>query len=130
MAIALIFQTALSQVKDSVSSETNQEMYDFLIAKSKKQNKTGLILLVSGLTATGVGLVIAAQDDTLGSEFTAGAGIYAAGVLTTLSSIPVLIIAGSNKKKAEIYAQTGQHRMIELNLPNSRAVCVGVKIRF
>lgn len=130
IAIAFIFQSTQGQITDSVSTETNQEMYDYLMTKHKKQNKVGLILLGSGLAATGVGIVIASQDDTLGSEWAAGSLLYFTGVLTTISSIPVLIIAGSNKRKAQIYAQIGQQRMIDLNFPNSKLVTVGVKIQF
>ena len=130
ITIVMFVQSAQGQIVDSVATDTNQEMYEFLMAKHKKQNKTGLILLGSGLAATGLGILIASNDDSLGSGFTAGALIYSAGVLTTISSIPVLIIAGTNKKKAEIYAQIGQHRMIDFNQDNSKAVAVGLKIQF
>jgi len=130
ITIVMFVQSAQGQIVDSVATDTNQEMYEFLMAKHKKQKKTGLILLGSGLTAAGLGLLIAASDDSWDSTFTAGALIYSAGVLTTLSSIPVLIIAGTNKRKAQIYAQLGQHRMIDFNLDNSKAVAVGLKIQF
>ena len=130
ITIVMFVQSAQGQIVDSVATDTNQEMYEFLMAKHKKQNKTGLILLGSGLAATGLGILIASNDDSLGSGFAAGALIYSAGVLTTISSIPVLIIAGTNKKKAEIYAQIGQHRMIDYNQDNSKAVAVGLKIQF
>ena len=130
IAIVMIVQSTQGQTIDSVATDTNQEMYEFLMTKHKKQNKTGLILLGSGLAATGLGILIASNDDSLGSGFATGALIYSAGVLTTISSIPVLIIAGTNKKKAEIYAQIGQHRMIDFNQDNSKAVAVGFKIQF
>ena len=136
ITIVLIVQATRSQVADSVVTETNQEMYEFLMTRHQKQKKTGFILLGSGLVATGVGILIAANDtdwlndEYSGSQFTAGAIIYSAGVLTALSSIPVLIIASGNKKKAQIYAQIGQHRIIDYHLNYSKAVALGVKIQF
>jgi hypothetical protein len=134
--IVLIVQSTRSQVADSVVTDTNQEMYEFLMTRHQKQKKTGFILLGSGLLAAGVGILIAANDtdwwndEYSGSQFTAGAVIYSVGALTALSSIPVLIVASGNKKKAQIYAQIGQHRIIDYHLNHSKAAAVGVKIQF
>ena len=130
ITMVLIVQSTQGQIADSTATDTNQEMYEFLMAKHKKQKKAGLILLGSGLAATGIGILIASNDDTLGDGFTTGALIYTAGVLTTISSIPVLIIAGNNKNKAQIYAQIGQHRMIDFKLNDSKTVAVGLSIEF
>ncbi len=136
LTVVLIVQYTQGQIVDSVTTDTNQKMYEFLMAKHKKQKKTGLILLGSGLAATGLGVLIIYNDsdwfddEDAGSEYTAGTILYTAGVLSALSSIPVLIIAGENRQKAQIYAQIGQQRMMDFNLENSKAVAVGVKIQF
>jgi hypothetical protein len=70
------------------------------------------------------------NTEVLGSEWGVGGLVYSAGVLTSISSIPVLIIAGKNKKKAEIYAQMGQYRMLDFNQNDFNTVAVGLKIRF
>lgn len=131
IAIALIFQSTQGQVTDSVSTDTNQEMYEFLMTKSKKQNKAGLIMLGAGVVSSIGGIIIANQsDDWSDAEFASGTLLLTAGLLTTVSSIPVLIVAGSNKKKAEAYVQLQKFNTIDLNLPNSQAVTVGVKFEF
>lgn len=134
IAILLLCQITLGQTLDSLASsapeQTNQEMYNYLMAKHKKQNKAGLIMLGSGVAATAIGIVLVHNSDWSDGDFTAGALLYTAGVLTTVSSIPVLIISGSNKRKAETYLEVGHHQIMDLNLPNSRQVTVGVKIKF
>lgn len=130
--IVLLFsvQSAQSQVIDTTSTLSKQEMHDYFYSKHKKQKKTGLILLGSGLAAVGTGLLLARNADDWGDQFTAGGLLYFAGTLTTISSIPVLIISGSNKRKAQTYVQMGQHQMIESKLADSNLVSVGVKIEF
>ncbi len=136
LTVVLIVQYTQGQIVDSVTTDTNQKMYEFLMAKHKKQKKTGLILLGSGLAATGLGVLIIYndsdwfEDEDAGSDYAAGTILYTAGVLSALSSIPVLIIAGENRQKAQIYAQIGQQRMMDFNLENSNAMAVGVKIQF
>lgn len=130
VTIIMIVQSAQGQITDSIASEKDQEFYEFLMTKHEKQKRTGLILLGSGVTAIGIGALIASNDDTLGSGFATGGIIYSVGVLATISSIPVLIIAGNNKKKARVYAQIGQQRMIDYNLVQSKAVAVGLNIQF
>ncbi|MGA9270315.1 MAG: hypothetical protein WBV45_06810 [Lutimonas sp.] len=133
-ALVLFFQTTQGQITDSLTTEinqqTNQEMYDYLMAKHKKQKKAGLIMIGSGVLATVGGILLTHNSSLADSEWTAGALLAYAGVLTTISSIPVLIISGSNKRKAETYLQVGRHRMIDMNLPNTETVTLGVKIKF
>ena len=131
LAVFLIaFQFAQGQLTDTLTTETNQELYDYFITKHKKQNKTGLILLGTGLAAMGTGLLIASSDDDWGDGFVAGGYIFYAGVLTTISSIPVLIISGSNKRKAQTYVQVGQQQSMDFAVRDSKLYSVGIKIEF
>lgn len=88
-------------------------------------------MLGAGVVSSIGGIIIANQsDDWSDAEFASGTLLLTAGLLTTVSSIPVLIVAGSNKKKAEAYVQLQKFNTIDLNLPNSQAVTVGVKFEF
>ena len=129
IAILFYFQTAQCQEPDSSRNTSNQELYDYFITKHKKQKKTGLILLGSGLAATGVGIIIM-NSNGFDDAGLGGFWLFTAGSLTTISSIPVLIISGSNKRKAETYVQLGQYRQIDFTMPDSKVVSVGVKIEF
>ena len=127
LAVFLIaFQFAQGQLTDTLTTETNQELYDYFITKHKKQNKTGLILLGTGLAAMGTGIIISANSD----DFTDGALLFYAGTLTTISSIPVLIISGSNKRKAQTYVQVGQQQSMNYAVRDSKLYSVGIKIEF
>jgi hypothetical protein len=129
--LSLSFQLAQGQVIDTLNAETKKEMYDFYMTKSKKQNKTGLILLGSGIVAIGTGFILGNNSDSFfDSEATSGALLILAGGLATLSSIPVLAVAGSNKNKAETYVQIGTQRPMNLAAPNSNVVSVGLKLEF
>jgi len=126
------YNSTHSQVTDSLTGQSKQEMYNFHYSKHKKQKKTGLILLGSGLVATGAGALIAANSNVLSDDggFGAGAGLVLAGSVTTLVSIPYLISSGSNKRKAATYVQIREYPRIDLTMPNSKVVSVGVKIEF
>lgn len=121
-------QGAQSQVIDTLDMVPKQDLHDIFYAKHKKQKKVGLILLGSGLVAAGVGAIMIVNSDDLGNDFSSGTLLYSAGVIATISSIPVLIISGSNKRKAKAYIQAGEHRLIDWSLPDSKVVSVGFKI--
>lgn len=55
IVMLLAFQSVHGQQIDSLSAQTRQELYDFHFEKHKKQKKTGLILLGSGVVATVTG---------------------------------------------------------------------------
>ena len=128
----LTIQALQCQEIDSLSTQSREEMYDFHFTKHKKQKKTGLILLGSGVVATGAGLLIAANSNVLSDDggFGAGAGLVLAGSVTTIVSIPYLISSGSNKRKAAAFVQIGEHDLIDLTMPYSKSFSVGFKIEF
>lgn len=124
------FSWAESQVIDSLNVESTQEMYDFHYAKSKKQKKTGFILLGSGLVATGAGLLIASNSNVLSDDagFGAGAGLALVGSVATVVSIPYFISSGVNKRRAAAYVQVGEYQTIDVAFQNSKLVSLGFKI--
>ena len=128
----LTIQALQCQEIDSLSTQSRAEMYDFHFTKYKKQKKTGLILLGSGVVATGAGLLIAANSNVLSDDggFGTGAGLVLAGSVTTIVSIPYLISSGSNKRKAAAFVQIGEHDLIDLTMPYSKSFSVGFKIEF
>ena len=128
----LTIQALQCQEIDSLSTQSREEMYDFHFTKHKKQKKTGLILLGSGVVATGAGLLIAANSNVLSDDggFGTGAGLVLAGSVTTIVSIPYLISSGSNKRKAAAFVQIGEHDLIDLTMPYSKSFSVGFKIEF
>ena len=123
--LLLTIQSLYCQEIESSNTRSNKEMYDFHYEKHKKQKKTGFILLGSGVAVFVGGGLIGANNDL---DF--GMVALTAGALTTISSIPVFIVSGSNKRKAQAYVQSGRYQMIDMTLPSSNLVSVGVKLNF
>ena len=124
-----------SQIIEPITEKSRQEMYDFYSFKSKKQKKTGWILLGTGLTASAGGLAIMANNFEIwgnGSDgaFAAGTGLFLVGSGATIASIPILIVSGSNNRKAKFYMKTGSSKGGNITFKKSRNVTVGLKIEF
>ena len=107
------------------TDQSNQEMYDFHYEKYKKQKKTGFILLGSGVAVFLGGGLIGANND-----LNFGAVAMTAGALTTISSIPIFIVSGSNKRKAQTYVHFTRDQMDNFGYSKSNLAAVGVKIEF
>ncbi len=121
---------ANAQTLDSLSTGRNEEMYDYFIRKHESQKKTGFILLGSGVAAIVGGVLMINNSSFDDAEFTAGGILYLGGILSTAASVPVLIISGSNRRKAETYLQAGTFHMQGIEVPNQKAVALGLKINF
>ena len=130
LVLLFAFQSVQCQVIDSLTVKSNEEMYDFYNSKHKKLKKTGLILLGAGVVATGLGYAIANNRSFNNDEFTAGAILTLGGVLTTISSIPVLIISGSKKRKANAIVGSGEVGIGAIPFSDIRYASVGIKINF
>lgn len=129
----LAFQSVQGQKIDSLSAQTRQELYDFHFEKHKKQKKTGLILLGSGLVATVTGVLVARNSNLLGEDtegFDIGTSLAVVGSLATISSIPVLISSGVNKRKASAYVNLSEYQPADLTFPGPQSITVGLKIEF
>jgi hypothetical protein len=126
------FQLLYSQVTDSTTIQSQQNEYDFYLLKSKKQKTGGTVLLVSGLVMEAAGLVIMVSKtfDYLGGQksgLIAGAGLAIFGAAAVITSIPILISSGSNKRKARAFITTGDFRD---PIKNSRYASIGISFDF
>lgn len=127
LCILFIPHQTLGQTLETPSDPSNQEMYDFYITRQKRLKKTGLIMLGAGLAASITGYVVL-SDQVWSDDWAPGLLLFTGGILSTTASIPVLIIAGSNRRKAEALVQMGRHQMMDMTLTSSRYVAVGFKI--
>lgn len=137
LVLLFSFQIAQSQITEPQTDQSSQNMYDFYSQKAKKQKRTGWILLGTGIAATVVGSAIMANNFYIwgGSEdedrgFAAGTGLFLAGSMATIASIPVLIISGSNNRKAKTYLEAGTAKVGNITFENSKYVTVCLKIDF
>ena len=124
-----------SQVIEQITEKSTQEVYDYYNFKAKKQKKTGWILLGTGLAATAGGYAIMMNnldwwDRNSEGGAVAGSLLFLIGSGATIASIPILIVSGSNNRKAKFYMETGMSGVGNVTFKNSRNVAVGLKIDF
>jgi hypothetical protein len=95
--VMLIFQLSNAQelTTPSTAKLTDKELGLQYLKKSKNLKIAGWALLGSGLVLTYVGAATAWNDDS-------GAGLFYAGTLLTIGSIPCFIAGAKNKGRAEI----------------------------
>jgi hypothetical protein len=93
--LAFIFQS-------QAQSQERKILIEDYIQRSEKQKKTGLIMLGTGVGSVIIGTVLFGTGWSDGSDFAAGSGaiLMAAGSITTLISIPILVSSASNGRKA------------------------------
>ena len=129
LVLIFTFQSVQSQVTDSLTDKSNQEMYDFYISKHKKLKTTGWILLGTGVAAlVGGGVIMYTSIMDEGGE--PGAILFVAGGLATISSFPILGIANKNKRKAKAILGSGEVGIGAIPFNDTRYVSVGLKINF
>ena len=108
--------------------------------KHKKNKTAAWILGGSGVTMTLVGLVINGAETAVIEVFTLGTGgvekerkgdwlIYAGGA-TTLASIPFIISAGKNKRKARVSLKNESVVTHKASIRNLNNMAVSVTISF
>ena len=56
--------------------------------------------------------------------------MFLAGSISVIASVPVLIISGSNNRKAKTYLEAGTVKVGNITFENSKYVTVGLKIDF
>jgi hypothetical protein len=102
LSISLIL--VLPSLAQDVASPTSKEI---LLKQSKRQRKTGFILLGAGVGATVIGGALVAKnfcilgcDSNDNALVGTGAALFIAGAISAIASIPVLINAGSTAKRA------------------------------
>ena len=123
------FQTAQSQVVENSTEYGHQDMYDFYMQKHKKLRKTGYILLGAGAGAVLTGWLIAVHTGTY-SGVGSGVLMMTVGIASSLASIPVFIVANSNKREAQVILNAGKIGAVGLPFHDTRYASVGLKISF
>ena len=129
LVLIFTFQSAQSQVTDTLTVKSNQEMYDFYISKHKKLKTTGWILLGTGVAAMAVGGAII-YNSIMDEDGEPGGILFVAGGLATAASIPVFIISGSNNRKAKAILGSGEVGIGAIPFNDTRYVSVVLKIDF
>lgn len=117
--------------QESVIQSQSKDMY---LQRSKNQNTTGWVLLISG-TAMAIGGGIA-FDKSYEKDFYTAPDIYGiimlAGVVADLVSIPFFIKAGINKRKAASFSFNMQNILPyhENSITASPVPSISVRIKF
>lgn len=93
-----------------------QNMKEALLTKSKKQKTTAWVLLGTGSTLIITGIIFNSshKEGTL-DENIAGGFIIAAGIASTVVSIPFFISAGNRKKQAAALSFGKQQILTPIN---------------
>lgn len=86
--------------------KSDQERYDFHIAKMKSNNTAASIILGSGIALVAVGTLINYTSIVI-DELPNGETIIGLGLATTLVSIPLFIAGNNHKNKAQIQLKKG-----------------------
>ena len=93
---------------------TKEEMREFLLDKSKQQKTKAYVALIGGPVLTASGLLLFNREPSVvvagngwiqvrdSPSGTAGSIIAAAGVITTLTSIPLFISSARSKREAQL----------------------------
>jgi len=129
LVLLFAFEMVNGQVIESKPKTPQQEMYDFYSVKHEKLKKTGFILLGVGVGLTVGAFAVAAISDSWDGIET-GALMFVFGSISTVASIPVLIISGSKKRKAKTYLEGGIGSVGNITFDNSKYASIGLKIDF
>jgi len=100
--ILLVVLLCFSFGKLYAQDSNNKILIEEYIKQSEKQKKTGLIMLGAGVGATVLGIVMFGVAWSGGSEVAGltGIGLFTAGAISTLASIPIIISSASIARKA------------------------------
>lgn len=125
LCLWLIPQFSSGQELETSSYESKQEMYEYYSSNQRKLKKTGFILLGAGVASMAVGYTVAVNSSL--DDFEPGMLLTTVGYMSVTASIPLFIIAGSNKRKAKALVQMGRHQMMDMTLSSSQYVSLGVR---
>ncbi|WP_372767138.1 hypothetical protein [Lutibacter sp.] len=133
------FQMIHSQVIDSETDKSSQELFDFYTLKQKKNKTTAWVMLGLGVVITMAGLVVNSADEaatavTLGlidveAEHGGDWMIYL-GSAATIASVPFFISAGKHKKKATLYLNKAVSSIKSPKFSNKNYTTVSLTIQF
>ena len=137
------FQMIQSQVIESTTNKSSQELFDFYTLKQKKNKTTAWILLGSGVVITMAGLVVNSAENSADEAVTAltlglidveaghgGDWMIYVGSVTTIASIPFFISAGKNKKKATLSLNNTVSSIKSPKFSNKNYTTVSLAIQF
>lgn len=108
--------------------ESKENLYEYHMARHKKLNRNGYIVLGSGIAAYVAGIVLFSNDETLSNEAVTGSLLMLGGLITSGASIPIFVSAGTNKKRAATFVQVGKHKGANSQFSGTKVVSIGVKI--
>ncbi|HEU5164436.1 MAG TPA: hypothetical protein VFU29_02790 [Chitinophagaceae bacterium] len=95
LMLALPATTFCQKTNDSVPSVQN----DYL-QRSKNQKTVAWVLLGGGTALIATGIIVGSGKESTFSDAAGGAAVAGIGLLSTISSIPLFIASGKNKRKA------------------------------
>ena len=113
-------------------SAEKKPLYNYLMAKSKQQRKTGKYLLIGGGIAYSVGALFSLNDGPSSGIYKAAPTILGLGAGSLVACIPFFLSAGSNRNKAQDMLVSFQLEKHYIPLPQgisaSRFPALAIKI--
>ena len=100
LLILIIAGSYLKGYGQQLSAE-KKPLYNYLMAKSKNQRKTGKYLLIGGGIAYTVGAFFSLNDGPSSGLNDAAPVILSLGASSLVACIPFFLSAGSNRRKAQ-----------------------------
>jgi len=138
MKITLLFLTTIllssqlvsAQKIDTPSPDSPKDRYAFYMKKHKANRTTGFLLLGGGLVmaVSGVASGVSGGVVTSGSSSAKykGEGLFYAGCVTTLTSIPFFVFSAINKRKAKVTLKKESLSMD--NISKSKYTAISLKL--
>jgi len=125
-ALLLCAQMASAQNADTSLSSASKTKYDLYMQRHNTFNNIGYGLLVPGGIMVIVGFAGILSDNILSSSYETYATVFCIGGVMALGSIPCLILAHRNKKKAMLHFESGSVAGIK----SFNYTGMGLKIQF
>ena len=124
------FSSAQAQLIEPSPDSSPQEFHNYYMMKKQKNNKAAWMCLGggAGLFIIGTAVGTAGLLDWDSSELATGTGMMLAGMVGAAVSIPLFIIAGSNKRKARLSFENVQNKVGNIRFDNSNIFVVSLKI--
>ena len=96
-------QIVKAQVTEPIEKNA-EKSYEYYTLKQHQNKKAARIFLKSGVALIAIGgyVAISGIANSESSASPIGVGIFILGVATTVTSIPLFIVAGNNKRKARL----------------------------
>ena len=131
ISLLLTLGSVQGQLIEPAPNSSPQEFYEYYMIKSQKNKKAAWICLGGGVGLFTVGLAVGTAG-VLGwdsSQMGAGGGMMIAGIIGSAVSIPLFIVAGSNKRKARLSFESLENKVGNLRLDNSKGFVLSLKIQ-